>query len=61
MGAIEAWKQRVEVHHAQSEAVMAAAELVGRRLLATIRAGSSVRTRGRKDDPVLDVLLSNGG
>ena len=29
MGAIEAWKYRVEAHHEQSESVMAAAAVVG--------------------------------
>lgn len=57
MGAIKAWKQRVEAHHAQSEAVMAAAEWSDDDFWQPYARFFRLDPR-RQDDPVLDALLS---
>ena len=56
MGAIETWKQRVEAHHAQSEAVMAAAAWSDDDFWQPYARFFRLDPR-RQDDPVLDVLL----
>ena len=57
MGAIEVWKQRVEAHHAQSEAVMAAAAWSDDDFWQPYARFFRLDPR-RQDDPVLDVLLA---
>ena len=57
MGAIQAWKRRVEAHHAQSEAVMAAAAWSDDDFWQPYARFFRLDPR-RRDDPVLDVLLS---
>ena len=57
MGAIKAWKQRVEAHHAQSEAVMAAAAWSDDDFWQPYARFFRLDPR-REDDPVLDALLS---
>ena len=57
MGAIQAWKERVEAHHAQSEAVMAAAAWSDDDFWQPYARFFRLDPR-RQDDPVLDVLLS---
>ena len=57
MGAIEAWKRRVETHHAQSEAVMAAASWSDDDFWQPYARYFRVDPR-RQDDPVLDLLMS---
>ena len=57
MGAIEMWKERVEAHHAQSEAVMAAAAWSDDDFWQPYARFFRLDPR-RQDDPVLDVLLS---
>ena len=57
MGAIETWKERVEAHHAQSEAVMAAAAWSDDDFWQPYARFFRLDPR-RQDDPVLDVLLS---
>ena len=60
MGAIEAWKNRVVAHHEQSEAVMAAAGWSDDDFWQPYARFFRLDPR-RKDDPVLDVLLSMVG
>ncbi len=57
MGAIEAWRYRVEAHHEQSEAVMAAAAWSDDDFWQPYARFFRLDPR-RKDDPVLDLLLS---
>ena len=57
MGAIEAWKHRVETHHEQSEAVMAAAAWSDDDFWQPYARFFRLDPR-RQDDPVLDLLLS---
>ena len=57
MGAIEIWKERVEAHHEQSEAVMAAAAWSDDDFWQPYARFFRLDPR-RQDDPVLDVLLS---
>ena len=57
MGAIEAWRRRVEAHHAQSEAVMAAAVWSDDDFWQPYARFFRLDPR-RQDDPVLDVLLA---
>ena len=57
MGAIEAWKHRVEAHHEQSEAVMAAAAWSDDDFWQPYARFFRLDPR-RQDDPVLELLLS---
>jgi len=57
MGAIEAWKYRVEAHHEQSEAVMAAAAWSDDDFWQPYARFFRLDPR-RQDDPVLDLLLA---
>ncbi len=57
MGAIEAWKHRVEAHHEQSEAVMAAAAWSDDDFWQPYARFFRLDPR-RQDDPVLNLLLS---
>ena len=57
MGAIEAWKRRVETHHAQSEAVMAAASWSDDDFWQPYARFFRLDPR-RQDDPVLNMLMS---
>ena len=57
MGAIDAWKRRVEAHHAQSEAVMADAAWSDDDFWQPYARFFRLDPR-RNDDPVLDILLS---
>ena len=57
MGAIEAWKHRVTAHHEQSEAVMAAAAWSDDDFWQPYARYFRMDPR-RRDDPVLDLLLS---
>ena len=57
MGAIKGWKHRVEAHHEQSEAVMAAAAWSDDDFWQPYARFFRLDPR-RSDDPVLDVLLS---
>ncbi len=57
MGAIEAWKHRVEAHHEQSEAVMAAAAWSDDDFWQPYARFFRLDPR-RQDDPVLDLLLA---
>ncbi len=57
MGAIETWKERVEAHHEQSEAVMAAAAWSDDDFWQPYARFFRLDPR-RQDDPVLEVLLS---
>ena len=57
LGAIEAWKRRVETHHAQSEAVMAAASWSDDDFWQPYARFFRLHPR-RQDDPVLNLLMS---
>lgn len=57
MGAIEAWKHRVEAHHEQSEAVMAASAWSDDDFWQPYARFFRLDPR-RQDDPVLDLLLA---
>ena len=57
MGAIEDWKQRVETHHAQSEAVKAAASWSDDDFWQPYARFFRLDPR-RQDDPVLNMLMS---
>ena len=57
MGAIEAWKRRVETHHAQSEAVKAAASWSDDDFWQPYARFFRLDPR-RQDDPVLNMLMS---
>ena len=57
MGAIEAWKHRVEAHHEQSEAAMAAAAWSDDDFWQPYARFFRLDPR-RQDDPVLDLLLT---
>ena len=57
MGAIEAWKRRVETHHAQSEAVKAAASWSDDDFWQPYARFFRLDPR-RQDDPVINMLMS---